>query len=196
MSNFMLISADARLWQPVTKARWSSHDFCPVVKGFQVQAILQSQLNTLSLAGAWGDIGKSQWGMTFFFVAPSLAIRCKRVFGLTAVLAHLHQACFQSLEDAAHKLVLLVDKSTDWPYAFVQLNDAVSHELLSNEGHVSTVMDAMPSTDACGQLHQLEICELLQDEGKVVCLEGLNGEVEGPTVYLPRATPLGCCHSW
>ena len=119
-----LISADASLWELVTKARWSSHDFCLVVKSFQVQVITQEQLNTISLAGALGDVGKAQWDMVFLLIAPSLTIRSKRVFGLPTVWAHPCQVCFQALEKAAHKLVLLADKSMDWPYAFIQLNDA------------------------------------------------------------------------
>ena len=125
-----------------------------------------------------GDVGKLQWDMVFLLIVPSLTIWCKRVIGLTAVWAHPHQACFQTLEEVAHKLVLLADESADWPYTFVQLNDAVSHAPLLNEGHISTMTDGMPSGDAHSQLHQLQICKLLQHEGMVVCPEGLYCELE------------------
>ena len=49
---------------------------------------------------------------------------------------------------------------------------------LLGEGHISAMMDGMPSTDVCGQLHQLQICKLLQHKDLVVCPEGLNGELE------------------
>ena len=70
------------------------------------------------------------------------------------------------------KLVLLADESMDWPYAFIWLNDVVSHAPLLNEGHVSTMMDDAPGVDACGWLHQLQIHKLLHHEGRVVCPEG------------------------
>ena len=38
--------------------------------------------------------------------------------------------------------------------------------------------ESAPSADACGWLHQLQMCKLLQHEGMVVCPEGLNSEIE------------------
>ena len=103
---------------------------------------------------------------------------CERVFGLVAVWAHPCQAHYHSLEDAAHKLVLLVEESSDWAHAFVWLNEALSHVPLSSEGHIRTMVDGAPSADTHGQLHQLQICKLLQHKDMVVCLEGLNGKLE------------------
>ena len=85
----------------------------------------------------------------------------KRFLGLVAVWVHPHQACYHSLEEAGHKLMLLVDESTDWAYAFVWLNK-VHHASISSEGHISTMMDGMPSHRCPGWLHQLQICKLLQ----------------------------------
>ena len=48
----------------------------------------------------------------------------------------------------------------------------------SNEGHISAMMDGTPSTDACNQLHQLQVCKLLQHGDKVVCPKGLNSELK------------------
>ena len=53
--------------------------------------------------------------------------------------------------------------------------------------------DGAPSVDAHSQLHQLLICKLLQHEGRVVCPEGLNGELEAlqfSTQELPFGTLL------
>ena len=47
-----------------------------------------------------------------------------------------------------------------------------------DKGHVSATMDSASSADGHGWLHQLQICKLLQLEGRVVCPEGLNGELE------------------
>ena len=108
---------------------------------------MQEQLNALSQAGAWGNVEKPWQDMAFPLVVPNIIIWCKRVFGLTTVWAHPHQAHFQTLEEVACKLLLLADVSVDWPYAFVQLNNTISHALLLNEGHVSTMREGMCSTD-------------------------------------------------
>ena len=70
---------------------------------------------------------KPWWDMAFLLIVPITTVGYERVFGLVVVWAHPHQACYHTLEVVAHKLTLLVDKSTDWVYAFVQLNEALSH---------------------------------------------------------------------
>ena len=75
--------------------------------------IMQAQLNTLSQVGAWGDVGKSQHDMAFLLIAPSITMRYERVFGLVAESANPHQAHYHLLEEAACKLVLLVNESVD-----------------------------------------------------------------------------------
>ena len=82
--------------------------------------------------------------MAFLLAVPSITIKCERVFGLTAVWAHPHQAHVYTLEELAHKLVLLADKRMDQPYAFVWLNTSVSPVPLSSKGHVSTIWMACP----------------------------------------------------
>ena len=77
------------------------------------------------------------------------------VFGLTAVWAHPCQAHHHTLEETAHKLLLLADDGPDWPYTFLWMNDTVSHVSLPIKGHISIMTDDMPSTNACSQLHQL-----------------------------------------
>ena len=178
MSDFVALLTDASLWELATKERQGSFNFCPLVESFQVRVIMQAQLNTLSMVGVWGDSEKPRQDMAFLLIALSLTVRCKRVFHLTAVWAHPHQACFLTLEGVAHKLVLLADDNRDWLYAFLWLNNAISHAPLSNEVHISAMTDDMPSTDACDQLHQLQVCKLLQHKDRVVCPEGLNSELE------------------
>ena len=90
-------------------------------------------------------------------IVPSTDAGCEQVFGLTAVWAHPHQACLHTLEEVAHKVLLFADDGPDWPYAFVQMNDTVSHVPLSSKGHVSTMTDGVLSTNVYGQLHQLQI---------------------------------------
>ena len=119
MSSFALLSTDVSLWELAIKARQGLHDFCPVVKGFQVQATTQAQLNTFSQVGVWGDVEKPQQDRAFLLIAPSIAMGYERVLGMVVVWVHPCQACSHTLEKAAHKLVLLVNESVDWAYAFV-----------------------------------------------------------------------------
>ena len=62
----------------------------------------------------------------------------------------------------------------------------MSHVPLSNKGHISTMMDSMPSVNAHGWLYQLPICKLWQHGEKVMCLEGLNGDLEALQFTFPE----------
>ena len=57
----------------------------------------------------------------------------------------------------------------------MQLNKDALHAPLSNEGHISPMIDRAPSRSACGHLCQLEVHKLLQCRNQVVYPEGLNG---------------------
>ena len=69
---------------------------------------------------------KPQQDMAFLLIVPNITAECED-FGLVAVWAHPHQAHYHTLEVAAHKLVLPVEESVHWAYAFIWLNEALSH---------------------------------------------------------------------
>ena len=175
---FSHYSKDISLWEPGTKLTWRLHNFCPVITNFHVQMIMQAQLDTLSLAVAWGDTEKPWWDMAFLLIMPIIAAGYKRVFDLVTAWVHPCQAHYTILVEVAHKFILFMDGSTDWVCAFIQLNEALSHAPLSNMGHITTMTDGAPSMGACGWLHQLQVHKLLQYKDQVVCPESLNGQME------------------
>ena len=71
--------------------------------------------------------------------------------------------------------MLLANEGPNWPYAYAWMNDAMTHTLLSSEGHIGIMTDGKPSMNTCGQLDQLQVWKLLQCRGQVVCPEGVNG---------------------
>ena len=62
----------------------------------------------------------------------------------------------------------------NWAYTFVQLNEDAQHVPLSNEGHLSAMVNGAPCRNACGHLCQLEVHKLLQCGDQVVYPKGLN----------------------
>ena len=127
--------------------------------------------------------------MAFLLIAPSLAIGCEWVFRLTAVCMHPCQVCLPTLADAAQKLLLLADEGTNWPYAYITMNDAMAHAPLSSVGHIGVMTGDLPSWNACSHLHQICMWQLLQCRDWVVCLNGLNGGLE-PLVFNFKELPL------
>ena len=88
---------------------------------------------------------------------------------------HPNQALLPSLEEVVRKLTLLINTKKDWHYVFVQVSEDLQHIPLSDARHISVLVDGAPSRSACGQLSQLEVCQLLHLGSEVVYPEGLNG---------------------
>ena len=53
--------------------------------------------------------------------------------------------------------MMLADKSPNWPYAYVQMNNTMAHTPLSSEGPIGVMTDGLPSSYACGYLDQLQV---------------------------------------
>ena len=74
MSDFLYLCTDTTLWDPTTKAAWGFLDFYPTIMWFQVSNITQTQLSTLSQAGAWEEAEKPRWDMAFLMIAPTRGV--------------------------------------------------------------------------------------------------------------------------
>ena len=111
-------------------------------------------------------------------------------FGLAMVLVHPHQAQLSSLDEVARKLTLLINLGDNWAYAFVWLNEGAQHVPLSNEDHLSAMVDGVPCRSTCGSLHQLEVQKLQHCGDKVVYPKGLNGGLEPVADLAVRTTCL------
>ena len=69
------------------------------------------------------------------------------------------------------------------------MNDTMAYTPLSSEGHIGIMTSGLPSRNACGHVHQLQLWQLLQCGGQLVCPEGLNGSLE-PLLFHLKELPL------
>ena len=189
MSEFSCLCADKALWDPNSSDTWGSLDLCPPIQWFHVPTIRQTQLTTLSQAGAWWNAEKPREDMAFLLIAPSLGVGCERIFGLMAMWAHHHQAHLASLVQVAQCLILLADEGLDWSYTFIWMNDAVLHVLLSSEGHHGILTEGEPQRNPCSLFHQLQAWMFVQCWKQVVCPGGLNAGLDA------LVSTLRSCHS-
>ena len=115
----------------------------------------------------------------------------ERVYWLAVVWVQPYQARVPTLDEAARKLALLTSSGSNWPYAFMHFNGDASHMPLPKEGHLSAMTDGMSSNILCGQIHQLEVCELLHSEIQVAYPKGLNGCLVPVVTSLPKSLAHG-----
>ena len=178
MGDYAYFSQYHGWWEELTEALWGSHDICPSLMQFKVEEITQLELLALSHAWAWGSMEKPYGDVAFLLIAPGKTIEGEMAFGLAAMWAHPHQACICSLDEVLRKLALLINLADKWAYTFVQLNEDAQHVPLSNEGHLSAMVDGASCRSVCRHLYQLEVCRLLQYGDQVVYPKGLNEGLE------------------
>ena len=191
MSSYAYFAKDPGWWEEFTQVLWGYQDICPSLTQFQVAQVTQSELSVLSLAGAWGDVEKFWGNMAFLLIAPKKTIEGEMAFGLAEVWVHPYQACLSSLDEAVKKPTLLINLGNKWAYTFVQLNKDAQHIPLPIEGHLSAMIDGMPSRNMCRCLWQLEVCKLVQYGDLVVYPEVLNGDLKPVQTFLSGLLLLG-----
>ena len=65
------------------------------------------------------------------------------------------------MEEAVGKLTTWVSSGPDWPNALVQLHERTHHVSLPREGHLGILLQGGAEATPCGQISQLEVCQLL-----------------------------------
>ena len=65
------------------------------------------------------------------------------------------------MEEAFRKLTACTSSGTNWPYALVWLHEGTCHMPLPKEGHLGVLPQRGVEAAPCGQISQLEVCQLL-----------------------------------
>ena len=156
---------------------------------------MQTELDTLSKVGVWGDVEKPWQDMAFLLIAPSIAAWCKKVFGLVAAWAHPHQPHYHTLEVVAYKLVLLADENADWPFIFIHLGDANPmhpywvKDMSAPWWMVCPVWNAMAGSTSCRYAN-------FAAQGHGGMPRRFEWWARSLPIYLTGTAPLKCCWSW
>ena len=143
---------------------WGHHNICPILEQFHITQVTQTELSSPSCLLAWGDPKRFHSDVAFLLILPKEGITGERVYGLAIMWVHPYQARVSTIEDAAKKLILLASAGPNWPYAFVWFNGDAHHMSLPKGGHLSAMMEGMPSNILCGRICQLEVHQLLHSE--------------------------------
>ena len=79
------------------------------------------------------------------------------------------------MEEAVGKLTARASSGPNWPYALVQLHKGTQHVPLPKEGHLGILPQRGAEATPCGQISQLEVCQLLIAGPQVAYPIRLNG---------------------
>ena len=82
------------------------------------------------------------------------------------------------MEEAVETLSTCPSSGTDWPYALAPLYEGSSHIPLPKDKHLGVLPQGKAEETSCGQVSQLEVCQLISAGPQVIYPIGLNGHNE------------------
>ena len=112
--------------------------------------------------------------------------RKDRHYGMSIVWVNPNQVRAATMEEVVRKLTTCTSSGIDWPYALAQLYVGPCHAPLPKDGHLDIPPQRGVEETPCGQISQLEICQLLATSPQVIYPVGLNGHDEPIITTLPE----------
>ena len=114
-----------------------------------------------------------------------------RHYGVSIIWADPSQVRAASMEEAVGKLTACTSSGTDLPYALVQLHEGTSQAPLPKDGQLGILPQRGAEATPCGQISQLQVCQLLAAGPQVVYPAGLNGQDDPIITSLPEPLASG-----
>ena len=109
-----------------------------------------------------------------------------RHYGFSIVWANPNQVRATTMEGAVEKLTTCTSSGTNWPYTLAQLYKGTCHVPLPKDRHLGILPQRGAEETPCGQISQLEVCQLLATGPQVIYPVGLNGHDEPVITTLPE----------
>ena len=140
---------------------WGDINICPLLQWFQIPSLSQVELSSLNGLRAWGERQKFCHDIAFLLVLVEVEATGDKKYGLSTIWVNPSQARVPSMEEAVGKLTAWASSGPVWPYALVQLHEGTHHEPLPMKGHLGILPQRGAEVTPCGQISQLEVCQLL-----------------------------------
>ena len=162
-------------WRKDMALTWGDISICPSLHQFQLPSLSQVELSSLNGLKAWGEGQKLHHDITFLLVLAEEEATEDRKYGLSTIWVNPSKARVPSMEEAVGKLTAWASSGPNWPYALVHLHEDTHHTPLPKEGHLGILSQRVAEVTPCGQISQLEVCQLLITSPQVAYPIGLNG---------------------
>ena len=95
------------------------------------------------------------------------------------------------MEKVVKTLATCPSSGTNWPYTLAQLYKGSCHAPLPKDKHLGILPQGKAEETSCGQISQLDVCQLLSAIPQVVYPSGLNRQDEPIITTLPELLSTG-----
>ena len=185
MAQYAFFAQKADRWGKDMAPLWGNLNICPQLCQFKLPCHTQAELFSLNSLKFWGEGQKPCHNISFLLVWVE-NIMGDSHYGISVVWANPSQVRATSMEEVVKKLTACTASGTNWPYALAQLHKGTCHMPLPKEGHLGIRSQRGEEEGPCGQISQLEVCQLLVAGPQVIYHIGLNRHEEPVITSLPE----------
>ena len=185
MTEFTFFSNRVERWKRDLATLWGTFDICPHLNCLELPSHSPAELISVSSFKVWGNTQDPHHNMAYLLVHLGDTIE-KRQYGVSLVWVSPKQARASTMEEAVERLAACPSNGMDWLYALAQLYKGSGHAPLPKGKHLGILPQGKAEKTSCGQISQLDICQLLSTGPHVVYLSGFNGHDEPIITTLPE----------
>ena len=164
---------------------WGNINICPHLNCLELLSHSPAELISVSSFKVWGNIQDPHHNMAYLQVCLGDTTE-DRQYGVSLVWVNPNQTRASTMEEVVEKLATCPSSGTDWPYVLVQLYKGSGHAPLPKGKHLGILPQRKVDETSCGQISQLDVCQLLSMGPQVVYPTCLNGHDEPVITTLPE----------
>ena len=179
MTKFEFFANREERWGDSMRALWGNLSICPLLDHVDLLYHMVGELLSISCLKVWGDTQKPRDGMAYLLVKVEGASEVKG-YGMALEWISPHQAQASTMEEALEILSTCTSSGPDWLYVLSQLYEGTNHVPLPKDKHLGVLPQGKVESP-CGQISQLEVCQLLSARPQVIYLMGLNWGDQSPS---------------
>ena len=184
MTKFEFFANREERWGDSMRALWGNLSICPILDHMDLPYHMVGELLSISCLKVWGNTQKPQDSMAYLLVKVEDASEVED-YSMALVWISPHQAQASMMMEALGILSTCTSSGPDWPYVLTQLYEDTNHVPLPKDKHLGILPQGKVESP-CGQISQLEVCQLLSAGLQVIYLVGLNGGNQSVTINLPE----------
>ena len=164
---------------------WRNIGICPHLNCLELPCHSPVELISVSSFKVWGNIQSPHCDMAYLLVCLGNTTE-ERQYGVSLIWVNPHQTRTSTMEEVVEKLASCPSSGTDWSYVLAQWYEGSSHVPLPKGKHLGILLQGEVERTPCGQISQLDVCQLLSTGPQVVYPTGLNGHREPIITTLPE----------
>ena len=190
MTEYAFFVNKAERWKRDLTSLWGNFNVCPCLDHLELPCHSPVELSSVSSFKVWRNTQEPHHDITYLLVHMGNTHE-DRQYGVSLVWVNPNQTRASTMGEAVEALAACPSSGTDWPHTLAQLYKGSHHAPLPKDKHLGILPPGKAEETSCGQISQLNVCQLLSASPQVVYPSGLNRHDEPIITTLPGLLSSG-----